>query len=383
MAITLGSKGSGPSRFALICYSILLTTIIHIVYTNHYGPVPIPTMRFASSHNLSSLTPQPPKPFPRKIWQTSKVSAAGLDETDRAAIHSWTTMNQKYRYEILTQYSAESYVRETFAHRPDIEEVFRDLQDPILRADLIRYLVLLGDGGVYSDIDTRSLRPIDDWIPSAYSRYANVVIGVEYDALDGPRWGDWTLDLQFCTWAIMARPGHELLELTVDRVLRKLKNLALKQGTAVAGIKANFDEVLDTTGPASFTLSVFELLSRNTGTNFSWLNVTGMTQPRLVGDVLLLPITAFGSGQQHSASGSPDDDEALVQHLFKGSWKNSHPLDAVAVEASAPAPAVDSYRQPTYEEEQATIQAAVEAMARQQAEQAAVAAALGAAPAAS
>ena len=41
--------------------------------------------------------------------------------------------------------------------------------------------------------------------------------------------------------------------------------------------------------------------------------------------VLILPINAFGSGQAHSNSGSPDEDTALVQHLFKGSWKADHP----------------------------------------------------------
>ncbi|KAL9069922.1 MAG: hypothetical protein Q9161_005236 [Pseudevernia consocians] len=129
-------------------------------------------------------------------------------------------------------YNAESYVKDRFSHRPDIEETFVDLQDPILRADFIRYLVLLGDGGMYSDIDTTSLIPIDDWVPSAYVN---------------------------------------------------------KQ------------------------------------------NLTGMTESKLVGDVLILPINAFGSGQMHSKSGSPNENTALVQHLFKGSWKADHPFRAEAV----------------------------------------------------
>ena len=46
--------------------------------------------------------------------------------------------------------------------------------------------------------------------------------------------------------------------------------------------------------------------------------------------MLILPINAFGSGQGHSKSGSPDENTALVQHLFKGSWKADHPLAAEA-----------------------------------------------------
>lgn len=96
-----------------------------------------------------------PSEFPRKIWQTSKTSAAGLEDHDRKAIQSWMKLNHKHRYEIVTQHSGESFVRDRFPDRHDILEVFADLQDPILRADFIRYLLLLGDGGVYSDMDVR------------------------------------------------------------------------------------------------------------------------------------------------------------------------------------------------------------------------------------
>ena len=263
-------------------------------------------------------------PFPRKIWQTSKTSPAGLEDDDRKAILSWAKINQKHRYEIITQHSAESYVRDKFAHRDDIAEIFLDLQDPILRADLIRYLVLLGDGGVYSDIDTMSLKPIEDWVPTAYQKDTNLVVGIEYDTLGGGRWADWTLDLQFATWAILAKPGHLFLELTVQRVLERVKKLALKQERAISQIKPSFHEVLDTTGPGLFTEAVLEGLSFTSGTNFTALNISGLTEPRLVGDVLILPINAFGSGQSHSNSGSPESDSALVQHLFKGSWKGNH-----------------------------------------------------------
>ena len=247
-----------------------------------------------------------------------------MDSGDREAIKTWTKLNQKWRYESVTQFSAESYIRERFSDRPEIIEVFLDLQDPILRADMIRYLVLLGDGGLYSDLDTRSLKPIEDWIPTEYQTNASVVIGVEYDRLDGDRWLDWTLDLQFTTWAILAKPGHPLLELTVQKVIKGLKDLALGQGKTISGVKASLLEVLDTTGPAIFTRSVFELLSETTGTNFTWTNVTNLQEPWLVDDILILPITAFGCGQGHSNAGGPDDPTALVQHLFKGSWKQDH-----------------------------------------------------------
>lgn len=205
-------------------------------------------------------------------------------------------INQKHRYETLTHYSAESYVKNRFSHRPDIEETFIELQNSILRADFVRYLVLLGDGGVYSDIDTMSLKPIEDWVPSAYVNNINLVVGVEYDKLDGVRWRDWTLDLQFCTWAIMSKPGHHLMKMTVDRVIARQKALAREQGTTISGIHPSFMDVLNTIGPALFTETIIEGLAYTTGTNFTWQSITGITKSRLVGDDTYVQKTNTSSG---------------------------------------------------------------------------------------
>lgn len=89
-----------------------------------------------------------PPEFPRKIWQTAKISAAGLEEAERKAIQTWVKLNQKHHYEVVTKHSAESYVLEKFSHRPDIAETFLDLEDNMMRADLVKYLTLSGDDGI-------------------------------------------------------------------------------------------------------------------------------------------------------------------------------------------------------------------------------------------
>ena len=277
------------SRFSIVYCAISTLFCFYLLYLvkfNIVGPVDC-LDPLASLEPLASLKPNTSEhshPFPRKIWQTARTGPAALDDNDRKSVRSWMKTNPKHRYEILTKYSAETYVKDRFSHRPDIEEVFVRLQDPILRADFIRYLVLLGDGGAYSDIDTMSLKPIEDWVPSAYADQVNLVVGIEYDKLDGERWGDWPLDLQFCTWAILAKPGHILMERTVDRVIARLKALALQQGTTISGIHASYDDVLSTTGPSLFTEAIIEGLADSTGTEFTWQNITGMTESRLVDD---------------------------------------------------------------------------------------------------
>ncbi|MCJ1373791.1 hypothetical protein MMC20_005021 [Loxospora ochrophaea] len=311
-------------RNVLILYCVITTVFCaHFFYLGWVDQIsrqPQPT----------SLVPLPKKAshrieFPRKVWQTAKVGPGWFEDDDRKAIQSWTKLNQKHRYEIVTPNSAETYVRDRFSDSPETLEPFLDLQDPMLRADLIRYLVLLSDGGLYSEVDTRALRPIEDWVPVAFQEYADLVVGIEYDRLTGDPWADWTSDLQFCTWAILSKPGQPAIEMTVHRAISRLKELALKQEKSLSGIQVSHNGVRDTTGPAEFTAAVMESLSRSTGTNVTWHNVTGITAPRLTGNVLILPINAFGSGQGHSNSGRPEEDSALVEHLFKDSWKDDHP----------------------------------------------------------
>ncbi|MCJ1338470.1 hypothetical protein MMC09_003758 [Bachmanniomyces sp. S44760] len=331
MGILLGKEHFRTSRYMIPTYCLLSTVlIIHFFYQAQSGTfnnsIEDQQSQWPMSQTIHNIALDKTE-FPRKIWQTSKTSVAGLDHNDRMAIMSWTKMNQKWRYEIITQYTAESYVWEKFRHRPDIIEAFTDLQDPILRADLVRYLVLLSDGGIYSDIDTKALKPIEDWIPFEYKSETNIVVGIEYDSLGGMRWVDWTLDLQFTTWSILAKPGHPLLELTIEKVINKLRRLATKQDRTLSELHPDHHEVLDTTGPALFTEAIFSYISHSTGTNFTHMNVTGLLSPKLFSDILILPITAFGNSQSHSNAGSEEEDEALVRHLFKGSWKGDHLME--------------------------------------------------------
>ena len=270
------------------------------------------------------------KPIRHKIWQTTKLSPMSLEEKDRRNLEKWDAMNPKWRHEILTDGGCDEYVRDRFSKSPDIVSLFTGLKDNILRADLIRYLVLLGDGGIYSDIDTESLRPIEKWIPQEYKDVTNAVLGVEYDTF-GQDPAPALLIVQFVNWTIMSKGGHPLMNLTVRNAIRAIRALAEKQHVSLDHIQANFNDVLASTGPALLTTATFEYLSKATSTEVSWLNVTGLTAPKLIHDILILPVTAFGNGQRHSNAGSPDDPAALVHHLFSGSWKTgSHAFKAMA-----------------------------------------------------
>ena len=87
--------------------------------------------------------------WPNKIWQTWKKPAALLSDEDSGRVKTWHDQNPAYRYELLTDTGAEAFVHQHFDKEPLIRDTFFALTDKILRADFLRYLILLGEGGVY------------------------------------------------------------------------------------------------------------------------------------------------------------------------------------------------------------------------------------------
>ena len=83
-------------------------------------------------------------------------------------------------------------------NRPDLVDLYRELNITIIKADLLRYLVMYAEGGVYADvsvfpvrarqladvsqIDVECLRPIDRFIPERYNKEdVDMIISIEID----------------------------------------------------------------------------------------------------------------------------------------------------------------------------------------------------------
>ena len=155
-------------------------------------------------------------------------------------VQSWLEMNPSYRYERITQANDMSYVRERFIHE-DLFNTALQLKDGMLRADLIQYAFLLAEGGIYTDIDTVCLKPIDSWIPEQFARQTNLVLGIEGDCLGGDIIPGFSHCVQFATWTVscpfedlgpapcnltgpaenfqmMVKPGHFIMETILDHV---------------------------------------------------------------------------------------------------------------------------------------------------------------------
>ena len=220
--------------------------------------------------------------------------------------------------------AAEDFLYRHFSNTPHIIELYKYLPNVGMKSDLLRYLTLSKEGGIYTDIDTIALKQIDAWIPEAMKSTVRLVVGIEFDRRDGNGWADISHWVQFCQWTIAAAPGHEVFPRMVNKIFRSVEQMTQTQGIPIHELLPGSFDVMNTTGPAAWTDAVFELLQERDPALKTTKDLSFMTESKLFGDILVLPINGFGMGQSHSHStndGSTPDD-ALVQHMFRGSWRD-------------------------------------------------------------
>lgn len=226
---------------------------------------------------------------------------------------------------------ADAFVEANFADNERLLNAYHNLTNMGMKSDLLRYLLLHVEGGVYSDIDTVAIRPVDAWIPRNMRDRVKLVVGIEFDKRDGPNWGDILHDLQFCQWTIAAAPGHPVFMKMVDRILDSLDEMSASHGVPVSEIVPSSTEVMNSTGPAAWTDVVFETLQGFDPSLNETKDLSFMDQATLLGDILVLTIDGFGMGQQHSASTNDGSTpaSALIKHQFWGSWREPTPEEEV------------------------------------------------------
>lgn len=224
--------------------------------------------------------------------------------------------NPSLRHEVLTDGSAEQYVRDQFSRFPKVIDTYQDLQLPILKADFLRQLILYADGGVWSDLDVACHKPIDSWIPAKYKDQTNLAVGLEFDGN------------QFASWTVMAKPGTNHIAAVIDYIMDTLKEEANRANTTVAGLTMKtISDVVLVTGPQAMTRAILKSVSVELGETVGGENVSNLHEPVLLHDVLVFPNAAFAAMQ----GGWPQDQGPyLVEHHYAGSWKNDHGGESVS-----------------------------------------------------
>ncbi|KAF8591965.1 glycosyltransferase family 32 protein [Ramaria rubella] len=274
---------------------------------------------------FNSTEPLPERP--KIIWQTNDVRPLNKQT------QSWQERNLDYEYRFLYDDDAEKWVNKNFKGSA-IEWTWNFLPEAVMKADFLRYLVLLVEGGIYSDIDTTCLKAASRWGSDPDVREGvrgdvlapSGIIGVEADVGDRGDWHLWwSRPLQIVQWTMSFSPGHPILVDVVQRIYAASIEADRRQRQDPITIRdKNMTEmtVLEWTGPGVFTDAVLRFLHIESG--LKWVDLRNLQKPLRAGSVTILPVTGFSPGVGNFGARGDSDEQAMVHHDFKGSWKPKH-----------------------------------------------------------
>lgn len=235
--LPLRSRSFVISAFVI---SVVLTFIFYTEFVHdHFSLRDLPKIG-----NQIFARPPVVSEIPKKLWY--KLGPKGITDD----VFEWTgtciRQNPAYQFQFMTDDWADEYVERTFSNtRPDIVEVYLKLKIPIVKADLLRYLVLYVEGGVWSDLDVSCEGiPIDEWVPEAYKHNASLVVGWEFDY----GW-DGAFFHQFASWTILSRPGVRHMLMVIDDIVKSVHLVSLYHEVPIEELtKAMVGDIVDFTG---------------------------------------------------------------------------------------------------------------------------------------
>nr|XP_031864275.1 uncharacterized protein CI109_000188 [Kwoniella shandongensis]KAA5531347.1 hypothetical protein CI109_000188 [Kwoniella shandongensis] len=331
------------------------------------SPPPHQSVLDIALSKLSLLPPDrettPIRPLPKHIYTTDLLPPDQLPEQFQTWIkhnEDWTTMfvsDEEIDTWLETALGSGS-LRERTEGREKLEVgVVREMKRlkgdwGVVRADLFRYLVLLLNGGIYTDTDTASVLPISEWARNPVKALSSVpmldvlpqlvemaqpqtlhhlepfqahevpteqdeedspslLVALEIDAPDSETdWKDegFVRGIQVVQWTIMAKKGHPVLLDVIGRALRQAEEVA-------EGGKRDVN-ILDWSGPGAFTDAVFRYLLVRYG--FHPSQASGLKQPLRIGDVVIMPVHSF---RADASEGPFQGEHRVVWHGFFGRWK--------------------------------------------------------------
>lgn len=322
-----------------------------------------------------------PEPLQKNIWQLWKTKIfEELEEKLQEYVQTFKDQEApekgSFNYTLFANSEQSDMVKDMFAEVPEVWQAYEKLPKIILQADFMRYLVIYARGGMYSDVDTSLTLDAQDWLTyknPIYDRENQIgcVVGVESDSDDLDWQRNWTpRRLQFCQWTLQAKRGHPVYRDLIARITETtLNNYDEESGNLTIGEKtyninndspSRFSAILEWTGPAVFTDTVFNymnevykwseqlygmdfynegmvdpnrplhlqdkiryhMLRESTHNEYDpiasplgWQNFTYLEEPVLFDDDLLILPVRFFRGKK----GERDD---YTHHHFKGTWKN-------------------------------------------------------------
>lgn len=95
--------------------------------------------------------------IPKKIFQTHEYQYKDLPQHFQQTSMSWQTMNPGWEYVYHDKDQRESFV---LNNCPEIYPLYKEVKE-MYQADIWRYLIVKDNGGVYADMDSFCITPMD------------------------------------------------------------------------------------------------------------------------------------------------------------------------------------------------------------------------------
>ena len=279
---------------------------------------------------------------------------------------------------LVTDEKAIKFVTNELSAIPEIATIYKSYPHNVLRADLLRYLLLWYYGGFYADIDVfpartiktcPALEPFFAPTPEDYTQNTHpdvsLVVGIEVDEpYASPQFmrdWHWTRSYGLIQYTMYApRRFSPLLRETIVRVLAHTRKYKNEKTTPFSNPAYDEKTILGVTGPDVFTDAILDTLSsslplthpfiqqsvdadadigdlispttQEVEKRVTWAPFHKLRDPvciqageavpnKSMGGLCVLPISVWGNGQRHSQAGGFNHPKACVNHRFGRTWK--------------------------------------------------------------
>jgi hypothetical protein len=281
--------------------------------------------------------------------------------------------------QLVTDKNALEFITKKLSTVPSLATLWSSYPFPVLRADLLRYLLLWYYGGYYSDIDAfpvqsiSSCAPISPLFAASQNHNISLAVGVEIDepfaSSRTKKLWHWSRTYGFIQYSMYAPNRFSpFLRRVIVRALAHSHRHNDDSGTWLRGPQYSEEDILEVTGPGMFTDALLDVLSETLPRNHGLVNASiaadegigdlddsssGSTRSNKVhrvswapfhalrdamwidatesegfgrggmtnGGLVVLPITVWGNGQRHSGAESFESVHACVNHRFGRTWK--------------------------------------------------------------
>lgn len=146
--------------------------------------------------------------IPKIIFQTCSFKYNEIPDYIKIHQQTWIEKNPNWEYRYYDDQDCFNFIKEYF---PELVDMFSSIQVPFARADFWRFVALYYFGGVYADIDTFCVKPLDEWIDTDkdFISAENYIEGLGYNIED---------------WFFANSPKNDISRNIVDYMIDRIKS---------------------------------------------------------------------------------------------------------------------------------------------------------------